>query len=116
MTASTATARTPSSAGWYLKSVSRSVTTGAACAPGSGGVGYEVTDDHEVGHLVHLGTPVHRLGLQESPCFLLVLPVPVHEYSLGPVDHLAGLEPLGQVADLGLEARQLRVAPERDFD
>jgi len=42
--------------------------------------------------------------------------VGVHEDALGPVDQLAGLEPLGQVTHLGLEAGELGVASERDLD
>ena len=63
-----------------------------------------------------LGAPVHRLGLEEAPGLRLGHGVLVHEDALGPVDDLARLEPLGQIADLGLEALQLRVPTERNLD
>src|SRR3954447_21672947 len=118
MTARTARARMPSSAGWYRKSGARC----SAAAPPvegadrSGGVRAELTGHDQRGHFVHLGPPVHRLRLEEPPCFLFVLPITVHQDALGPIDDLASLQALGEVAHLALEAGLLRVPPEGDLD
>ena len=45
-----------------------------------------------------------------------VMPNFVCSSALGPVDELAGLEPLGQVGDLRLQSARSRVPADRDLD
>ena len=76
----------------------------------------EVARHDEGRDLMHLAAAIHRGGLQEAPRILFAETVLIHEGALGPIDHLAGLESLGQVPDLGVERHHLLVPPDREFE
>src|SRR6478609_2787242 len=70
--------------------------------------------DDRVGHLAHTEPAVHGRLLDPPERVGLGQLEPRHEDALGPVDRLAGLEPLAEVGDLALE--RLELGPPRRGD
>ena len=65
--------------------------------------------DDAFGDLAHGSAAVHRRLLDPAERLRLGQPELGLQHALGPVDELAGLEPLLQVGDLGLERDDLGV-------
>ena len=68
---------------------------------------FDSVGDHTLGDISHRKSQIHR-GLLDPPEGIgLAHAQRLLDDRLGPVDLLAGLEPLGEVGDLGLELPQL---------
>ena len=77
----------------------RTVTSGSRVSAGDARA---VLDD-ALGDLAHREAQVHRGLLDPAERLGLGEVELLHQQALGPLDRLAGLQPLGEVGDLGLE-------------